>query len=113
MPSKLTNNNKYIIHTNGNEKTLVGYIGAETDLIIPEGVTAINKNAFKYCSSLTSIEIPESVTSIGRYAFEHCRSLKTINYSGTKAEWNAISKGSYWNTNVYATVYCSDGTISI
>ena len=53
------------------------------------------------------------VTKLGDYAFEDCSSLKSINYNGTKAQWNAISKGSNWN---YSTgnyiIYCTDGNIS-
>ena len=43
-----------------------------TDLVIPEGVTAIGDYAFSHCRSLTSVAIPDSVTSIGYRAFDHC-----------------------------------------
>ncbi|WP_251183240.1 leucine-rich repeat protein, partial [Anaerocaecibacter muris] len=61
----------------------------------------------------TSITIPDSVTSIGRYAFYKCSSLTSINFGGTKAQWNSIKKDSYWNsyTGNY-TVICTDGTIA-
>ncbi len=49
-----------------------------TDLIIPEGVTAIKNYAFSECSSLTSITIPNSVTSIGYIAFLRCYRLTSI-----------------------------------
>ena len=49
-----------------------------TDLIIPEGVTAIKKLAFNGCSGLTSVTIPNSVTSIGDYAFNRCSGLTSI-----------------------------------
>lgn len=70
------------------------------DYVIPEGVTEIGMFAFAYCSSLTSVTIPVSVTSIGIGAFAYCSSLKTINYTGTEEQWNAISKGDYWNESV-------------
>ena len=46
--------------------------------IIPEGVTEIEANTFRGCTSLTSVVIPEGVTEIGRWAFEGCTSLTSI-----------------------------------
>ena len=66
-------------------------------VVIPEGVTTIGQSAFSSCKGLTSITIPNSVTSIDRDAFYYCTSLKTINYTGTEEQWNAISKGTNWN----------------
>ena len=45
--------------------------------IIPNSVTAIGYNAFRYCNDLTSIEIPNSVTSIGEHAF-HFSGLTSV-----------------------------------
>ena len=38
-------------------------------VIIPNGVTTIERNAFEACKALTSIEIPASVETIGPWAF--------------------------------------------
>ncbi|MBO4564553.1 MAG: leucine-rich repeat domain-containing protein [Bacteroidaceae bacterium] len=46
--------------------------------IIPNGVTAIGKNAFSYCAGLTSIVIPNSVKTIGYRAFEYCEGLASV-----------------------------------
>ena len=77
-PSKLTRENDFVIYTDGKVKTLVGYFGSKTEIVIPNRVTSIMYNAFSKCSSLTSIEIPSSVTSIGSGAFYDCSSLTSI-----------------------------------
>lgn len=48
------------------------------DLVIPEGVKAINGHAFYYFSGLTSVKIPSSVTSIGVECFAYCTNIKTV-----------------------------------
>ncbi len=107
-----------------------------TNIEIPNGVESIGKTAFEHCKALTKIELPNSVThikgaafwncenlisitigngleQIDGQAFEYCYSLKTINYSGTKNDWNSIIKHDMWNnyTNAY-TIYCTDGEIT-
>ncbi len=86
-----------------------------TSITIPSSVTSIGTYAFSGCSGLTSITIPSSVTSIGDWAFYDCSGLASITFTGTKAQWNAISKGSRWiynyNTSSYK-IHCSDGDIS-
>ncbi|MGN0797401.1 MAG: leucine-rich repeat domain-containing protein [Christensenellales bacterium] len=69
-----------------------------TSINIPDGVTSIGKFAFSDCSSMTSITIPNSVTSIGVCAFSNCINLECIIFQGTKAQWNAITKGTKWKS---------------
>ena len=66
-------------------------------IIIPDGVTEIEQSMFQGCQNLTNVIIPDSVTSISFNAFYECTSLNTINYKGTEAEWNAITKKSSWD----------------
>ena len=81
-------------------------------ITIPDSVKRIGDEAFKDCRGLTSITIPDSVTSIGSYAFYKCSSLMSINFNGTRARWNSISKDMYWNWNTANyVIYCTDGTI--
>ena len=47
-------------------------------IILPEGITSIPDWAFSGCNSLSSIIIPESVISIGRSAFSNCHGLTDI-----------------------------------
>ena len=43
-----------------------------------KGLTAINSDAFFYCTGLQEITLPNSITSIGRSAFRGCESLQEI-----------------------------------
>ena len=81
-------------------------------VVLPKNLDIIAVNLFKGCAGLTSVTIPASVTSIGAGAFCDCSSLTTVNYQGTKKQWNAIYKGRSWNdsTGNY-TVVCTDGTL--
>ena len=76
--SKLSNDNGFIIYTDNSEKILVGYTGSETNLVLPNYITKINRYAFSACSGLTSVEIPNSITSIGDRAFYDCSSLTSV-----------------------------------
>ena len=49
-----------------------------TSVVIPDGVTEIGSCAFELCSSLTSVVIPEGVTTIGGYVFNGCSSLTSV-----------------------------------
>lgn len=65
-----------------------------TTIHIPDSVSSIRQYAFYNCGKLETIRIPVSVTSIGSYAFDDCPSSMTVTYSGSKTQWDAISKGS-------------------
>lgn len=57
---------------------LVKYKGNSSVVVIPDGVTAIEENAFESCDNITNIRISSSVTDIDEFAFQDCTSLKTI-----------------------------------
>lgn len=58
---------------------LVKYIGMDTEVVIPTGVTSIGNGAFAGNRELTSVTIPNGVTSIGVRAFQSCSYLTAIN----------------------------------
>ena len=72
-----------------------GFCSQLTNISIPNSVTYIGFSAFNNCTSLKSITLPVSVTSIGSYAFDGCPSSMTVTYSGSKKQWDDITKGSY------------------
>ena len=67
------------------------YCSSLTSVVIGDSVTSIGDCAFFYCSSLTSVVIPDSVTTIDNLAFSDCYRLKDVYYTGSKAEWQAIT----------------------
>ncbi len=83
-----------------------------TSVTIPDNVTSISDFAFYGCSGLISVTIPESVTSIGDNAFDSCYNLTSITYSGTKAQWKAIRKGSNYIPSD-CVIHCTDGDLSL
>ncbi len=105
---------------NGKLVTAIGenafwYCSKLTSVIIPDNVTSIGDYAFYACSGLTSITIPDNVTSIGDEAFYDCSGLSEIRFNGTISQWQAISKGSFWNFRVPSSckVICIDGETSL
>ena len=109
-----TTNDGYIFYSDDNVTYLMGYVGTQTQLTlpndrtydiyryafynrndltsvtIPNGVTSIGNYAFSYCTSLTSVTFGDSVTSIGEDAFRGCSSLTSVTFGNS-----VTSIGSY------------------
>lgn len=88
----------------------------EMQLILPSDYNGqgyeIYRYAFYGCADLTSVTMGSGVTSIGYSALDGCSKLKRIDFNGTKAQWEAIRKGSNWNRDTGScTIYCTNGTI--
>lgn len=66
----LYDNNGFAIY----KGMLLDYNGSAKDIVIPDTVTKIVKNAFFQCD-ICSVTIPGNVTYIGEYAFIQCRKL--------------------------------------
>ena len=138
VESKIVSQNDYLFYTYNGVNYLIGYMGNDTDLVlpnnyngenyeiyqyafkdcssltsvvIPDGVTSIGDSAFSGCS-LTSIEIPDSVTSIGDDQFNRLGIIISIYYHGTIEQWNTIIKGANWAYPIVQyDLYCNDAII--
>jgi hypothetical protein len=84
-------------------KTAIIYVpeGISGSVIIPEGVTSIDQEAFNGCGNLTGIIIPEGVTSIGLGAFQACDNLTIYvkaasQPAGWASNWNSSDRPVVW-----------------
>ncbi len=133
--SKLNIDNGFIIYKIDQENLLLGYIGEESVLTIPNNVSKIENSAFEHNINVKSIIISDALTTIGEYAFAYCSNLTSISmgkgliemeigaflgcskleniiYSGTATEWKNIIKDSSWDfSTVKYKVHCSDGIL--
>lgn len=55
------------------------YQGEATDVVVPDNVIAIGKEAFKDCQGLRSVQLPEGLETIHLAAFSGCIHLRSIN----------------------------------
>lgn len=127
----------YIIYSAEDSVSLIGYVGMETKLVLPEIITDINQyafclnddikeiivcnnivaigdGAFRECASLERIVLDKTVLSIGEDVFIFSSSLLDITFNGTVEQWNAVLKGNIRNeSNGTRTflIHCTDGTI--
>ena len=70
-----------------------------TELVIPDGVVNIKKDAFVRCQ-FTSVQLPKSITNIASRAFGWCGRIQNVIYKGSANDRNNIVIGS---DNTYLT----------
>ncbi len=76
-----------------------------TDLIIPDGITAIESYTFISCANLASITLPNSVKSIGTCAFSNCPALVEVQIgSGV----TSIKDNAFVNCNALSLITVSE-----
>ena len=67
-------NNGFGYKDKGGKRILTAYWGHETNIVIPDGVTKIDR-AFSDNSDVRTVHIPSTVTEIGNYTFYYCSNL--------------------------------------
>ena len=116
------------------EVVLIKYIGNQTAVYIPDGVTVIGANAFsqgsytiqevyipdsvtkledgvfKYLGKVKSLYIPDSVVSIGEYVFSDCAALTDIHLS---ENLEVIPKGAFNNCKSLENLVIPDSVVEI
>ena len=86
---------------------------SSTSITLPDGFEKINIG-FDNSFYLKKIYLPASIIKIEGEIITNCLSLETINFKGTKAQWEAINKDERWNYQAPAfDISCSDGIINV
>jgi len=106
----------YEISVQGNEITIIEYIGNDTEINIPSSIKTLDKdfefnisfisnNAFgSECSEhIESIVIPESVSILSFHAFSGCKSLKNLVISDSV---KYINRHAEWDVYFFVHKYC-------
>ena len=93
------------------DKYLAAYNGKGGDVVIPEGITWIDKGVFAAHDTITSVTIPKSCNWVDESSFEECLNLKTVVFKGdagisTKAFRCCIKLTSVTvNGSIYSGIY--------
>lgn len=61
-----------------------------TDINISDSVNSIGNSSFSECSKLTNIAIPKNVSSIGKYVFDFCNLLTDINVDAENKNFKSV-----------------------
>ncbi len=111
--SKIVNKDGYLFYTYDNINYLLGYIGIETDLILPENYSGEDYQIYKYAFyekvTIRSVTIPNSVTEIGDYAFSGCTELTSITIPDSVT---SIGKWTFIGCN-NLTIYCHENSYAM
>ena len=60
------------------ENNLIGYCGVETELTIPDNITAINAHVFSTVKNLKSVVISDDITFLDSLTFANCFTLEKV-----------------------------------
>lgn len=89
---------------------LVQYVGEESEVVIPDRVTALGERVFCYRRGLASIIMPDSVTSIGDWAFRGCSGFTNIVIPDSV---KSIGKGAFLGCSGLKSVAIGDSVRSV
>ena len=97
--SKIVNYNDYLFYTYNGINYLLGYVGDDKALVLPESYKGENYEIYKYAflfrDDITSVTISDSVTSIVEDAFTGCDSLTSIMVDERNASYKSIDGNLY------------------
>lgn len=101
---ELVNNREELI--NIGEAAFAGCSGIKGELVIPNGISALNSYTFNGCTGIERLVIPENVTQLGDNVFLNCTGIKYLKIPISTNYWNNKFSGV---TNI-EEIYFSKGT---
>ncbi|MBQ7239573.1 MAG: leucine-rich repeat domain-containing protein, partial [Bacteroidales bacterium] len=99
----------YVLTTESDQKYVCGYVGKETELVLPEA-DGISNDAFNGCNALTCVSLPNSMKSIGSNAFYNCSELINVSLS---ENLTIIGSYAFYNCNKLQDFVLPDALTSI
>ena len=69
------------------ESNAFRYCESLTSISIPESVAEITYETFRDCANLTIVYLPGSISRIRNWAFMDCNNITDVFYSGNEAQW--------------------------
>lgn len=99
--------NPYIVFVKAKGTTAKSYT-------IHENTKVIHSFAFYSCNNMKTLTFGQNVQYIGAYAFYNFENDFKIEFKGTNAQWQAITRADKWNYETgLSVVKCNDGDISV
>ncbi|MEE3482750.1 MAG: leucine-rich repeat domain-containing protein [Bacteroidales bacterium] len=105
--TKIDNKSKLLLYANNTK--CYGWIGDQDScpekLVLPEGITYINKNAFNNNNTIKEIHFPESLKNINASVLSNCENLETVVLS---KELNSIGYRAFANCDKLKNINIPD-----
>ena len=86
------------------------YLGTDTDVLIPEGVTRISRNTFRDNMRIRSVTMPDSVQKLEMFSFANCSGLEQIKLS---AQLTEIPNYTFMGCTALQTITIPEGVTTI
>ncbi len=65
-------------------------------VVFPPSLRKIGSSAFALSQSLVEVTFNKGLEDLGAFSFNSCFSLASFKFTGTKAEWQTVSRGAEW-----------------